>query len=160
MEFCLQSSLNGSASNLPDGAAGRSFASSFSGQSGVASPVFHHSGGKILLEPILFLLSFSYIIVRFLLQVLFRDCTTFMVAIMYPICPVHLHQETQRWIVFLLGEEFNNLQQTFQVEDLHQIIYLLLCHRWMHLCLNILRLVPEVLSLFSSSVCHLFSAVV
>ncbi|KAL5156929.1 putative NOT transcription complex subunit VIP2 [Glycine soja] len=39
----LQSSLNGSASNLPDGA-GRSFATSFSGQSGVASPVFHHSG--------------------------------------------------------------------------------------------------------------------
>ncbi|KAH1207794.1 putative NOT transcription complex subunit VIP2 [Glycine max] len=37
------SSLNGSASNLPDGA-GRSFATSFSGQSGVASPVFHHSG--------------------------------------------------------------------------------------------------------------------
>ncbi|KAL5156928.1 putative NOT transcription complex subunit VIP2 [Glycine soja] len=34
----LQSSLNGSASNLPDGA-GRSFATSFSGQSGVASPV-------------------------------------------------------------------------------------------------------------------------
>ncbi|KAL5152230.1 putative NOT transcription complex subunit VIP2 [Glycine soja] len=32
------SSLNGSASNLPDGA-GRSFATSFSGQSGVASPV-------------------------------------------------------------------------------------------------------------------------
>lgn len=95
-EFCLQSSLNGSASNLPDGAAGRSFATSFSGQSGVASPVFHHSGGKILLESILFLLSFSYIIVRFLLQVLFRDCTTFMGAIMYPICLVHLHQETQR----------------------------------------------------------------
>ncbi|KAG4955642.1 hypothetical protein JHK85_042022 [Glycine max] len=39
----LKSSLNGSASNLPDGA-GRSFATSFSGQSGVASPVFHHSG--------------------------------------------------------------------------------------------------------------------
>ncbi|KHN30215.1 Putative NOT transcription complex subunit VIP2 [Glycine soja] len=38
-----KSSLNGSASNLPDGA-GRSFATSFSGQSGVASPVFHHSG--------------------------------------------------------------------------------------------------------------------
>lgn len=53
--FCLQSSLNGSASNLPDGA-GRSFATSFSGQSGVASPVFHHSGGDILLESILFLL--------------------------------------------------------------------------------------------------------
>ncbi|KAG4988648.1 hypothetical protein JHK85_031631 [Glycine max] len=38
------SSLNGSASNLPDGA-GRSFASSFSGQSGAASPIFHHTGG-------------------------------------------------------------------------------------------------------------------
>ncbi|CAK9323599.1 unnamed protein product [Citrullus colocynthis] len=38
------SSLNGPASNLPDGT-GRSFATSFSGQSGVASPVFHHSDG-------------------------------------------------------------------------------------------------------------------
>ncbi|KAK6645895.1 hypothetical protein PHAVU_L003389 [Phaseolus vulgaris] len=44
MSSLLNSSLNGSASNLPDGAAGRSFATSFSGQSGVASPVFHHSG--------------------------------------------------------------------------------------------------------------------
>ncbi|XP_027340541.1 probable NOT transcription complex subunit VIP2 isoform X4 [Abrus precatorius] len=43
MSGLLNSSLNGSASNLPDGA-GRSFATSFSGQSGVASPVFHHSG--------------------------------------------------------------------------------------------------------------------
>jgi len=41
----LQSGLNGSASNLPDNTA-RSFATSFSGQSGAAaSPVFHHSGG-------------------------------------------------------------------------------------------------------------------
>ncbi|KAK7324979.1 hypothetical protein VNO77_28975 [Canavalia gladiata] len=39
----MSSSLNGSASNLPDGA-GRSFATSFSGQSGVGSPIFHHSG--------------------------------------------------------------------------------------------------------------------
>uniref|UniRef100_A0A2P2LU45 CCR4-NOT transcription complex subunit n=1 Tax=Rhizophora mucronata TaxID=61149 RepID=A0A2P2LU45_RHIMU len=39
----LQSSLNGSASNLPD-STGRSFATSFSGQSGAASPVFHHTG--------------------------------------------------------------------------------------------------------------------
>ncbi|XP_027925757.1 probable NOT transcription complex subunit VIP2 isoform X7 [Vigna unguiculata] len=44
MSSLLNSSLNGSASNLPEGAAGRSFATSFSGQSGVASPVFHHSG--------------------------------------------------------------------------------------------------------------------
>ncbi|XP_057451514.1 probable NOT transcription complex subunit VIP2 isoform X2 [Lotus japonicus] len=43
MSGLLNSSLNGSASNLPDGT-GRSFATSFSGQSGVASPVFHHSG--------------------------------------------------------------------------------------------------------------------
>ncbi|KAG4979819.1 hypothetical protein JHK85_033777 [Glycine max] len=43
------SSLNGSASNLPDGA-GRSFASSFSGQSGAASPNFHHTGGELLLD--------------------------------------------------------------------------------------------------------------
>jgi CCR4-NOT transcription complex subunit 2 len=42
--FLLQSSLNSSASNLPD-SSGRSFATSFSGQSGAASPVFHHSGG-------------------------------------------------------------------------------------------------------------------
>ncbi|KAA8549547.1 hypothetical protein F0562_001435 [Nyssa sinensis] len=39
----LNSSLNGSASNLPDSAA-RSFATSFSAQSGAASPVFHHTG--------------------------------------------------------------------------------------------------------------------
>ncbi|KAF5943026.1 hypothetical protein HYC85_020668 [Camellia sinensis] len=39
----LQSSLNGSASNLPD-STGRSFATSFSAQSGAASPVFHHTG--------------------------------------------------------------------------------------------------------------------
>ncbi|CAN8253320.1 unnamed protein product [Cochlearia groenlandica] len=39
----LHSSLNGSASNLPDGS-GRSFAASYSGQSGAPSPSFHHSG--------------------------------------------------------------------------------------------------------------------
>ncbi|KAM7254359.1 hypothetical protein ACFE04_028591 [Oxalis oulophora] len=44
MSGLLNSSINGSASNLPDGS-GRSFSSSFSGQSGAASPVFHHSGG-------------------------------------------------------------------------------------------------------------------
>ncbi|KAE9585724.1 hypothetical protein Lalb_Chr24g0394301 [Lupinus albus] len=43
MSGLLNSSLNGSASSLPDGA-GRSFATSFSGQSGAASPVFHHTG--------------------------------------------------------------------------------------------------------------------
>ncbi|GAV71406.1 NOT2_3_5 domain-containing protein [Cephalotus follicularis] len=43
MSGLLNSSLNGSASNLPD-SSGRSFATSFSGQSGVASPVYHHSG--------------------------------------------------------------------------------------------------------------------
>uniref|UniRef100_M1CZ16 CCR4-NOT transcription complex subunit n=1 Tax=Solanum tuberosum TaxID=4113 RepID=M1CZ16_SOLTU len=37
------SSLNGSASNLPDNS-GRSFPSSFSPQSGAASPLYHHSG--------------------------------------------------------------------------------------------------------------------
>ncbi|XP_009358301.2 probable NOT transcription complex subunit VIP2 isoform X5 [Pyrus x bretschneideri] len=42
MSGLLNSSLNGSASNLPDNS-GR-FASSFSGQSGAASPVFHHAG--------------------------------------------------------------------------------------------------------------------
>ncbi|XP_054811770.1 probable NOT transcription complex subunit VIP2 isoform X2 [Prosopis cineraria] len=41
MSGLLNSSLNGSASNLPE-SAGRSFATSFSGQSGAASPVFHH----------------------------------------------------------------------------------------------------------------------
>ncbi|RVW56955.1 putative NOT transcription complex subunit VIP2 [Vitis vinifera] len=39
----LESSLNGSTSNLQD-SNGRSFATSFSAQSGAASPVFHHSG--------------------------------------------------------------------------------------------------------------------
>ncbi|KAK9280552.1 hypothetical protein L1049_014245 [Liquidambar formosana] len=43
MSGLLNSSLNGSASNLPD-STGRSFATSFSGQSGAASPVFHHTG--------------------------------------------------------------------------------------------------------------------
>ncbi|XP_057978877.1 probable NOT transcription complex subunit VIP2 isoform X2 [Malania oleifera] len=43
MSGLLNSSLNGSASNLPD-SAGRSFATSFSAQSGAASPVFHHAG--------------------------------------------------------------------------------------------------------------------
>ncbi|KAL6979253.1 putative NOT transcription complex subunit vip2 [Sarracenia purpurea var. burkii] len=43
MSGLLNSSLNGSTSNLPD-SAGRSFATSFSAQSGAASPVFHHSG--------------------------------------------------------------------------------------------------------------------
>ncbi|XP_024157365.1 probable NOT transcription complex subunit VIP2 isoform X2 [Rosa chinensis] len=42
MSGLLNSSLNGSASNLPD-SSGR-FATSFSGQSGAASPVFHHAG--------------------------------------------------------------------------------------------------------------------
>ncbi|KAL0703557.1 hypothetical protein Bca4012_069982 [Brassica carinata] len=39
----IVSSVNGSASSLSDGS-GRAFASSFSGLSGAASPVFHHSG--------------------------------------------------------------------------------------------------------------------
>ncbi|KAL5579762.1 hypothetical protein UlMin_015707 [Ulmus minor] len=43
MSSLLNSSLNGSASNLPD-SAGRSFTSSFSGQSGAGSPAFHDSG--------------------------------------------------------------------------------------------------------------------
>ncbi|OAY51743.1 probable NOT transcription complex subunit VIP2 isoform X2 [Manihot esculenta] len=43
MSGLLNSSLNSSASNLPD-SNGRSFASSFSGQSGAGSPVFHHTG--------------------------------------------------------------------------------------------------------------------
>ncbi|GAB4836190.1 Probable NOT transcription complex subunit vip2 [Ancistrocladus abbreviatus] len=43
MSGLLSSSINGSASNLPD-SSGRSFPSSFSGQSGGASPVFHHTG--------------------------------------------------------------------------------------------------------------------
>ncbi|XP_055829195.1 probable NOT transcription complex subunit VIP2 isoform X3 [Solanum dulcamara] len=43
MSGLLNSSLNGSASNLPDNT-GRSFPSSFSPQSGGASPLYHHSG--------------------------------------------------------------------------------------------------------------------
>ncbi|KAL4297322.1 hypothetical protein GQ457_12G029090 [Hibiscus cannabinus] len=43
MSGLLNSSINGSASNLQD-SSGRSFATSFSGQSGAASPVFHHAG--------------------------------------------------------------------------------------------------------------------
>ncbi|XP_019448672.1 PREDICTED: probable NOT transcription complex subunit VIP2 isoform X2 [Lupinus angustifolius] len=45
MSGLLNSSLNGSASNHPDGA-GRSFATTFSGQSGAASSAFHHSGAN------------------------------------------------------------------------------------------------------------------
>ncbi|WJX69534.1 putative NOT transcription complex subunit vip2 [Trifolium repens] len=44
MSGLLNSSLNGSASNLPDGA-GRSFTTSFSSQSGAASPIYQHTGG-------------------------------------------------------------------------------------------------------------------
>ncbi|CDP08978.1 unnamed protein product [Coffea canephora] len=44
MSGLLNSSLNGSASNIPD-SSGRSFTTSFSAQSGAASPVFHHTGG-------------------------------------------------------------------------------------------------------------------
>ncbi|KAK4375981.1 hypothetical protein RND71_006658 [Anisodus tanguticus] len=43
MSGLLDSSLSGSASNLPDNT-GRSFPSSFSPQSGAASPLYHHSG--------------------------------------------------------------------------------------------------------------------
>lgn len=43
MSSLLNSSVNGSASSLSDGS-GRTFTSSFSGLSGPASPVFHHSG--------------------------------------------------------------------------------------------------------------------
>ncbi|KAK5830677.1 probable NOT transcription complex subunit VIP2 isoform X5 [Gossypium arboreum] len=43
MSGLLNSSINGSASNLPD-SSGRSFGTSFSSQSGAASPVFHHAG--------------------------------------------------------------------------------------------------------------------
>ncbi|KAL6967432.1 putative NOT transcription complex subunit vip2 [Sarracenia purpurea var. burkii] len=41
--FIFLSSLNGSASNLPE-STGRSFATSFSAQSGAASPGYHHTG--------------------------------------------------------------------------------------------------------------------
>lgn len=44
----MQSSLSGSASNLPD-STGRSYTTSFSGQAGTNPPVFHHSGGWFLL---------------------------------------------------------------------------------------------------------------
>ncbi|CAI9105270.1 OLC1v1004157C1 [Oldenlandia corymbosa var. corymbosa] len=44
MSGLLNSSLNGSASNLPE-SSGRSFMTSFSAQSGAASPSFHHTGG-------------------------------------------------------------------------------------------------------------------
>lgn len=43
MSGLLNSSLNGSTSNIPD-SSGRSFTTSFSGQSGAASPAFHHTG--------------------------------------------------------------------------------------------------------------------
>ncbi|KAK8544970.1 hypothetical protein V6N13_066281 [Hibiscus sabdariffa] len=43
MSGLLNSSVNGSASNLPD-STGRPFAASFSGQSGAGSPGFHHTG--------------------------------------------------------------------------------------------------------------------
>ncbi|GAA0147501.1 general transcription factor [Lithospermum erythrorhizon] len=43
MSGLLNSSLNGSASNHPDNT-GRSFTTSFSAQSGAASPAYHHSG--------------------------------------------------------------------------------------------------------------------
>ncbi|KAH9602381.1 hypothetical protein KSS87_016829 [Heliosperma pusillum] len=43
MSGVLNSSLNGSATNITDGA-GRSFSSSFSGQPGAGTPVFHHTG--------------------------------------------------------------------------------------------------------------------
>ncbi|CAN1283120.1 Probable NOT transcription complex subunit VIP2 (Fragment) [Linum perenne] len=43
MSGLLNSSMNGSASNLPDSSS-RSFTASFSGQSGAPSPVFHHNG--------------------------------------------------------------------------------------------------------------------
>ncbi|PHU15908.1 putative NOT transcription complex subunit VIP2 [Capsicum chinense] len=43
MTLDRKSSLNGAASNLPDNT-GRSFPSSFSPQSGAASPLYHHSG--------------------------------------------------------------------------------------------------------------------
>lgn len=93
----LQSSLNGSASNLPDGS-GRSFAASYSGQSGAPSPSFHHTGGcntyldtLVYFCAVLNLCSF-YI---FFMQEIFRDFIIFMGAIMSGTCKVHLHQETQ-----------------------------------------------------------------
>ncbi|KAK4788415.1 hypothetical protein SAY86_019734 [Trapa natans] len=43
MSGLINSSLNGSASNIQD-SSGRPFATYFSGQSGAASPVYHHSG--------------------------------------------------------------------------------------------------------------------
>ncbi|XP_039026416.1 probable NOT transcription complex subunit VIP2 isoform X3 [Hibiscus syriacus] len=43
MSGLLNSSINGSASNIPD-SSGRAFATSFSGRSVAASPVFHHAG--------------------------------------------------------------------------------------------------------------------
>lgn len=75
--------MNGSASNLPDGA-GRSFATSFSGQSGAASPIFHHAGEDHLLDLLHFFLPFSCIIARLLLQELFKGCTVFTGAITFP----------------------------------------------------------------------------
>ncbi|RHN76035.1 hypothetical protein MtrunA17_Chr2g0327681 [Medicago truncatula] len=51
MSGLLNSSLNGSTSNLPDGA-GRTF-TSFSSQSGAASPIYQHTGVNTLLESII-----------------------------------------------------------------------------------------------------------
>lgn len=92
-EFSLQSSVNGSASNLSDGA-GRSYATSFSSQSGAASPIFHHTGAEHLLVYFIFFSYLVNIIAKFLLQVLFKGCIVFMGALMFPTCLVLSHQET------------------------------------------------------------------
>lgn len=66
----------------------------------------------------------------FFMQEIFRDFIIFMGTIMSGTCKVHLHQETQVWIVYHLPE-FNNLMGVFPVEDLLQIIYLLISLRCM-----------------------------
>ena len=128
MSFWPQSSINGSASNLPD-STGRSFTTSFSGQSGAGSPVFHHAGGCKLLGSTFM---YSSKLLKFNLLFWQEVCSrfiTFMEALMFPTFQVHLHQETQQWIT-CHPAVFSSLLEAFLVDGLHQIIFLLLSLRY------------------------------
>lgn len=126
----MQSTLNGSTSNLPD-STGRPFATSFSAQSATA-PGFHHSGAIFPLQS-----SFSNVpllnIIKMSVQAVCKDCIISMEASMFQIFHLPLHRGMQHLVVSH-QVEFNNLGEAFQVDDLHQTIFQLPCLRFATPC--------------------------
>lgn len=94
--FWLQSSINGSASNIPD-STGRTFTSSFSGQSAAGSPVFHHAGTYSNILSHSFFELVKFLKVKAVVQEVFSRFTTCTGASTSQTCRARLHRGTRRW---------------------------------------------------------------